>query len=59
MRRIMSRKASGQAHHISTAKAAKKSANVQPASRMDTCTAERTFARNNIKYPSAKNLLFC
>jgi hypothetical protein len=25
---------------------------------MDTCTAERTFARNNIKYPSAKNLFF-
>jgi hypothetical protein len=25
---------------------------------MDTWTAERPFARNNIKYPSAKNLFF-
>jgi hypothetical protein len=41
-----------------TAKAAKESANGQPASPMDTWTAERPFARNNIKYPSAKNLFF-
>jgi len=34
------------------------SANVTPASPMDTWTAERTFARNNIKYPSARNLFF-
>jgi len=40
------------------AKAAKKSANVTPASPMDTWTAERTFALGNLKYPSAKNLFF-
>jgi hypothetical protein len=34
------------------------SANGQPASPVDTRTAERPFAQNNIKYPSAKNLFF-
>jgi len=31
---------------------------ITPASPMNTWTAERTFARSNIKYPSAKNLFF-
>jgi len=36
------------------AKAAEKSAKGQPASPVDTQTAERPFARSNIKYPSAE-----
>jgi hypothetical protein len=40
------------------AKAAKESAKGQPASPMDTWTAERPFARSSIKYPSAKNKFF-
>ncbi len=41
-----------------TAKAAKKSAKGQPASPMDTWTAERPFARSNLEYSSAKNKFF-
>jgi len=43
---------------IPNAKTAIKSAKGQPASRMDTCTAERPFAWVNIKFPSAKNKFF-
>jgi hypothetical protein len=39
---------------ISTAKAAKESANVTPASPMDTWTAERTFARNQLDFHQQK-----
>ena len=38
----------------SNAKTAKKSANVTPASPMNTWTAERTFARNNIIFHQRK-----
>jgi hypothetical protein len=41
-----------------TAKTAIRSANVTPASPMNTWTAERTFARKNLQYPSAKNKFF-
>jgi hypothetical protein len=37
-----------------TAKAAKKSANGQPASPMDTWTAERPFARNQLNFHQQK-----
>jgi hypothetical protein len=37
-----------------TAKAAKKSANVTPASPMNTWTAERTFARNQLDFHQQK-----
>jgi hypothetical protein len=41
-----------------TAKTAKKNANGQPASPMDTWTAERPFAWFKFIFPSAKNLFF-